>query len=144
MPRWSPSRRHGVYSACSLWTRTSMPIVCRAGKRCRWSRAPGFESSRSGTDRSCFLIPRAVPLLMRDVADFAIVGGGIVGLATGLALSQRYPGAALLLLEKEESWACHQTGRNSGVIHSGIYYKPGSLKATLAVEGNRRMVQFCR
>src|SRR5437870_4672778 len=76
--------------------------------------------------------------------DFAIVGGGIVGLSTGLALSRRYPGARILLLEKEKSWACHQTGRNSGVIHSGIYYKPGSLKATLAVEGNRRMVQVCR
>jgi L-2-hydroxyglutarate oxidase len=76
--------------------------------------------------------------------DFAIVGGGIVGLATGLALTQGYPAARLLLLEKEKGWACHQTGRNSGVIHSGIYYKPGSLKATLAREGNRRMVQFCR
>jgi (S)-2-hydroxyglutarate dehydrogenase len=76
--------------------------------------------------------------------DFAIVGGGIVGLSTGLALSRRYPDASILLLEKEKSWACHQTGRNSGVIHSGIYYKPGSLKAMLAVEGNRRMVAFCR
>src|SRR5712692_492155 len=76
--------------------------------------------------------------------DFAIVGGGIVGLSTGLALSRRYPAGRILLLEKEQHWACHQTGRNSGVIHSGIYYKPGSLKATLAVEGNRRMVQFCR
>jgi len=76
--------------------------------------------------------------------DFAIVGGGIVGLSTGLALIQRYPAARILLLEKENGWACHQTGRNSGVIHSGIYYKPGSLKAALAREGNRRMVQFCR
>jgi L-2-hydroxyglutarate oxidase len=76
--------------------------------------------------------------------DFAIVGGGIVGLSTGLALKRRYPAGRILLLEKEQGWACHQTGRNSGVIHSGIYYKPGSLKATLAVEGNRRMVQFCR
>lgn len=76
--------------------------------------------------------------------DFVIVGGGIVGLATGMALRQRFPTASLLLLEKEKRWADHQTGRNSGVIHSGIYYKPGSLKARLAVEGNRRMVQFCR
>src|SRR5258708_4015212 len=76
--------------------------------------------------------------------DFAIVGGGIVGLSTGLALQRRRPDARILLLEKEKQWACHQTGRNSGVIHSGIYYKPGSLKATLAVEGNRRMGAFCR
>src|SRR5947209_6027331 len=78
------------------------------------------------------------------MCDFAIVGGGIVGLSTALALSRRCPNVRILLLEKEKQWACHQTGRNSGVIHSGIYYKPGSLKATLAVEGNRRMVEFCR
>src|SRR5258708_13715052 len=76
--------------------------------------------------------------------DFAIVGGGIVGLSTGLALQRRRPDARILLLEKEKQWACHQTGRNSGGIHSGIDYKPGSLKATLAVEGNRRMPAFCR
>jgi L-2-hydroxyglutarate oxidase len=78
------------------------------------------------------------------MVDFAIVGGGIVGLATGMALARRFPTARLLLLEKEAGWATHQTGRNSGVIHSGIYYKPGSLKAKLAREGNRRMVEFCR
>jgi L-2-hydroxyglutarate oxidase len=78
---------------------------------------------------------------MRDVA---IVGGGIVGLATGLALTKRFPRARLLLLEKEQGWACHQTGHNSGVIHSGIYYRPGSLKARLAREGNLAMVAFCR
>jgi (S)-2-hydroxyglutarate dehydrogenase len=78
------------------------------------------------------------------MVDYAIVGGGIVGLSTGLALARRYPAARILLLEKEKRWADHQTGRNSGVIHSGIYYKPGSLKARLAVEGNRRMVAFCR
>src|SRR5947208_6181172 len=76
--------------------------------------------------------------------DFAIVGGGIVGLSTTLALIRRSSTARILLLEKEKRWAEHQTGRNSGVIHSGIYYKPGSLKAKLAVEGNRRTVAFCR
>lgn len=76
--------------------------------------------------------------------DFAIVGGGILGLSTGMALSERYPGAGILVLEKEDRWAAHQTGRNSGVIHSGIYYRPGSSKATLAVRGNRAMVEFCR
>lgn len=76
--------------------------------------------------------------------DFAIVGGGIVGLATARELLLRHPGAKLLLLEKESAWAAHQSGRNSGVIHSGIYYKPGSLKAKLGREGNRSMAAFCR
>ena len=53
--------------------------------------------------------------------DFAIIGGGIVGLASGMALGKRYPDARIIVLEKESSWAYHQTGNNSGVIHSGIY-----------------------
>ncbi|MDP1808717.1 MAG: L-2-hydroxyglutarate oxidase [Actinomycetota bacterium] len=76
--------------------------------------------------------------------DFTIIGGGIVGLATGLALSRACPGASLLILEKEENWASHQSGRNSGVIHSGIYYKPGSLKATMTRVGSRALLEFCR
>jgi len=76
-------------------------------------------------------------------ADLAIVGGGIVGLATALALGEAHPRLRLLLLEKEDRIATHQTGHNSGVIHSGIYYKPGSLKARTCVEGARRMKQFC-
>lgn len=73
-----------------------------------------------------------------------IVGGGIVGLATALALTERYPHLRLLLCEKEDRWAAHQTGHNSGVIHAGIYYRPGSLKATMAREGSRAMVAFCQ
>jgi L-2-hydroxyglutarate oxidase len=76
--------------------------------------------------------------------DVIIVGGGIVGLATALALGERFPQARLVVCEKEASWAAHQTGHNSGVIHAGVYYKPGSLKAQLAVAGNRSMVAFCR
>ena len=76
--------------------------------------------------------------------DFVIIGGGIIGLATGAALLEARLGAKLLLLEKETRLAAHQTGRNSGVIHSGIYYKPGSLKAQLCKTGNAAMVQFCR
>lgn len=76
--------------------------------------------------------------------DFAIIGGGIVGLATGLALSQRHPQARIVVLEKESLWAHHQTGNNSGVIHSGIYYKPGSFKAQFARAGSHSMVQFCQ
>ncbi len=75
--------------------------------------------------------------------DFAIIGGGIVGLATGVALVRRQLDARIVIIEKETKLAAHQTGHNSGVIHSGIYYKPGSLKARFAREGNERMVQFC-
>ncbi|NJN86897.1 MAG: L-2-hydroxyglutarate oxidase [Leptolyngbyaceae cyanobacterium SL_7_1] len=76
--------------------------------------------------------------------DFAVIGGGIVGLSTAMALGQRYPDAQILVLEKESRWAFHQTGNNSGVIHSGIYYKPGSFKATFCREGCRSMVEFCQ
>ena len=74
----------------------------------------------------------------------AIIGGGIVGLATGLELTRRFPGIALSIIEKEPAVARHQTSHNSGVIHSGIYYKPGSLKALLCVEGAKAMVNFCQ
>ena len=74
--------------------------------------------------------------------DFAIVGGGIVGLATSLRILEAKPWAKLLVLEKERSLGRHQTGHNSGVLHAGLYYKPGSLKAKLAVEGLRQMVDF--
>ena len=76
--------------------------------------------------------------------DFIIVGGGIVGLSTSMALGERYPKARILVLEKENQVAFHQTGNNSGVIHSGIYYKPGSFKAKFSREGCRSMVQFCQ
>ena len=76
--------------------------------------------------------------------DFAIVGGGIVGLSTAMAIAQRYPHSRIAVLEKESSWAFHQTGHNSGVIHSGIYYKPGSFKAKFCREGSRSMVEFCQ
>jgi L-2-hydroxyglutarate oxidase len=76
--------------------------------------------------------------------DCAIIGGGVVGLATAMILGQRQPGIKLVVLEKEADVARHQTGRNSGVIHSGIYYKPGSYKALFAKEGNRSMVEFCK
>jgi (S)-2-hydroxyglutarate dehydrogenase len=75
--------------------------------------------------------------------DFAIIGGGIVGLSSAMALGKRYPSARILVLEKESQWAFHQTGNNSGVIHSGIYYKPGSFKAKFCRAGSRSMVEFC-
>ena len=76
--------------------------------------------------------------------DYAVIGGGIVGLSTAMQLAQQYPHARILMLEKEASPAQHQTGRNSGVIHSGIYYKPGSYKARFAKAGSSSMVAFCR
>jgi (S)-2-hydroxyglutarate dehydrogenase len=75
--------------------------------------------------------------------DYAIVGGGIVGLATAMTLLRSRPDARVVVIEKEQDVAQHQTGRNSGVIHSGIYYQPGSLKASMAREGNRSMRRFC-
>jgi L-2-hydroxyglutarate oxidase len=76
--------------------------------------------------------------------DFAVVGGGIVGLSTARALLERHPCAGVAVVEKETSWARHQTGHNSGVIHSGVYYKPGSLKAQYAKQGGAELVEFCR
>ena len=75
--------------------------------------------------------------------DYCVIGGGIVGLATARELLLSRRGASLLLLEKESTLASHQTGHNSGVIHSGIYYAPGSLKARLCREGNRETQEFC-
>src|SRR5262247_4612323 len=80
---------------------------------------------------------------MENSYDIAIIGGGIVGLATARALGERSPRARLVVLEKEAKLATHQTGNNSGVIHSGIYYKPGSYKAKLCVEGRGLMLEFC-
>jgi len=73
-----------------------------------------------------------------------IVGGGIVGLATAYRLGERFPGAEITLLEKEDSVGQHQTGHNSGVLHCGLYYTPGTVKARLAVTGIRQMVAFCQ
>ncbi len=76
--------------------------------------------------------------------DIVVVGGGIVGLATALRLKKHKPELKVLLLEKEKQLAKHQTGNNSGVIHSGIYYKPGSLKATNCINGYNDLLDFCR
>ncbi|MCZ4094499.1 L-2-hydroxyglutarate oxidase [Sinorhizobium psoraleae] len=75
--------------------------------------------------------------------DYCIIGGGIVGLAVAMALQERSPGVSIVLLEKERELARHQTGHNSGVIHAGIYYAPGSLKAKLCREGAEATKQFC-
>lgn len=77
-----------------------------------------------------------------ETFDIAIIGGGIVGAATLYQLQTKFPNLKLLLIEKEEKLAAHQTGNNSGVIHSGLYYKPGSQKAITCVRGRRALVEF--
>ena len=76
--------------------------------------------------------------------DFVIVGAGIVGLATAYKLSEKFPERKILVLEKESRAAVHQSGNNSGVIHSGIYYKPGSYKARSCTNGRKQLIEFCR
>ena len=76
--------------------------------------------------------------------NVVVIGGGVVGLGVALEITRRFPRLRLLLLEKEDRVARHQSGHNSGVIHSGVYYKPGSLKARLCVTGAAAMVEFCR
>ncbi|HEU5066885.1 MAG TPA: L-2-hydroxyglutarate oxidase [Sphingomicrobium sp.] len=78
------------------------------------------------------------------VYDFCIIGGGIVGLATAHALLERRPGAGILIFDKERQLATHQSGHNSGVIHAGIYYAPGSLKASLCRAGLHATIAFCQ
>jgi L-2-hydroxyglutarate oxidase len=78
------------------------------------------------------------------IFDCVIVGGGIIGLSTAWQLSQRYPDKKLLLFEKEHQYALHQTGHNSGVIHAGVYYQPGSLKARFCKQGVEGTIAFCR
>src|ERR1035438_8310251 len=75
--------------------------------------------------------------------DIAVIGGGIVGLSFAMQASAQFPRSRVVVLEKEPALAQHQTGHNSGVIHSGVYYKAGSLKARLCVAGAQEMVEFC-
>lgn len=76
--------------------------------------------------------------------DYVIIGGGIVGVSTAWQLKQKHPASAILLVEKEAQLASHQTGHNSGVIHAGVYYAPGSLKAKFCAAGMAATIQFCR
>jgi L-2-hydroxyglutarate oxidase len=76
--------------------------------------------------------------------DVAVVGGGLVGLAVARELTLRHPDSGVLVLEKEDRWAAHQSGHNSGVVHSGVYYRPGSLKARLCRSGRSALLEFCR
>lgn len=86
---------------------------------------------------------RATPLTEKNF-DLAIIGAGIVGLAAAFECGRRFPSWRILVLEKEDRVGAHQSSHNSGVIHSGLYYRPGSLKAATCVEGAARMAAFCR
>src|SRR5499427_1936357 len=88
------------------------------------------------------LIQKEKPMGSTSSYDIAIVGGGIVGMATAMALTSAYE-VSLIVLEAEDRLAAHQTGNNSGVIHSGLYYKPGSLKARNCVAGRKELIAFC-
>ena len=98
-----------------------------------WRKRVGFPVTRKSRERDAEPFPL-------DNTDVLIVGGGIVGLATAMALSGR---AAVTVIETERELAQHQTGHNSGVIHSGLYYKPGSAKARNCAEGRELMYRFC-
>ena len=76
--------------------------------------------------------------------DYVIIGGGIVGVSTAWQLQQRFPDKKIAIIEKEHQFACHQTGHNSGVIHAGVYYQPGSLKAKFCKEGVQATIKFCQ
>ncbi|MFF9651995.1 L-2-hydroxyglutarate oxidase [Streptomyces sp. NPDC014622] len=80
---------------------------------------------------------------MSRAVDVAVIGGGLLGLATARALLRARPGLSVTVLEKEERWGAHQSGHNSNVIHSGLYYAPGSLKARLARAGGEEMIRYC-
>jgi len=83
-------------------------------------------------------------LATQKIYDVTIIGGGIVGVATAYKIQLKYPHLKILLIEKERQLAAHQTGNNSGVIHSGLYYEPGSLKAKNCVEGRKQLVKFAK
>ena len=82
-------------------------------------------------------------MVMNDTCDFLVVGAGVVGVTISRELHRRY-GGRVLVIEKEPSAALHASGRNSGVLHAGVYYQAGSLKARLCVSGNQRMRAYCR
>ncbi|MBI3884825.1 MAG: FAD-dependent oxidoreductase, partial [Opitutae bacterium] len=85
-----------------------------------------------------------VPAGAAGRGKFAIIGGGLIGMSTALELKRLAPHAEVRVLEKESRVGRHQSTHNSGVLHAGLYYRPGSLKARLAVQGIRRLVAFCR
>ncbi|XP_037081253.1 L-2-hydroxyglutarate dehydrogenase, mitochondrial-like isoform X2 [Pollicipes pollicipes] len=115
--------------------KTTTMLFHLASKSCRLLKPSCYLSSlgcKPSSSRDC-----------HDVVDIAVVGGGIVGAASALEIKKRHPGLQVLILEKESELAFHQSGHNSGVLHAGIYYKPGSLKAKLCVKGMQMAYAYC-
>jgi (S)-2-hydroxyglutarate dehydrogenase len=100
-------------------------------------------ASRTTSDARAPAVPASGADRPASTADVAVIGGGILGLATAWRLLERRPDLRLVLVEKEQRLASHQTGRNSGVVHAGLYYTPGSLKARLCREGKEELERFC-
>jgi (S)-2-hydroxyglutarate dehydrogenase len=100
-------------------------------------------SSSSPAARLAALAPAESPEAPPTRCDLAVVGGGIIGLAVARELTRRHPRASVCVLDREHELASHQTGHSSGVIHSGLYYAPGSLKARLCVQGARELYRYC-
>ncbi|XP_035865691.1 L-2-hydroxyglutarate dehydrogenase, mitochondrial isoform X3 [Phyllostomus discolor] len=123
-----------------------VPSLRYLGSACGLARG-GFPGGFSGACRPALGRPRPLCQGGRQAStssfDVVIIGGGIVGLASARALILRYPALSIGVLEKEKDLAVHQTGHNSGVIHSGIYYKPESLKAKLCVQGAALIYEYC-
>src|SRR6202795_2570462 len=92
----------------------------------------------------CSQVSRRLRAIMTDRYDIAVIGGGIVGLSVAREATRQFPRMRVVVLEKEARVGSHQSGHNSGVIHSGVYYKPGSIKARACVAGAAAMVEFCR
>src|SRR5580692_2750722 len=116
--------------------------MCRAARSARPFRAAICERGLSASPGGLWRLSKAN--YVTTSKRIAVIGGGIVGLATAYRLTERFPGARITVLEKEDAVGRHQTGHNSGVLHCGLYYKPGSVKARMAVEGIRQMVAFCQ
>ncbi len=83
-------------------------------------------------------------ILADENTDFLVIGGGMVGLSTAFQIKKKYPDSKIIILEKEDSLGKHSSGRNSGVLHAGIYYKPESVKAKVCIKGSKRLIQFCQ
>jgi (S)-2-hydroxyglutarate dehydrogenase len=109
-----------------------------------FAEGTSFKRVIFGAAQSCQRVRARTQCQRVNAQRILVIGGGIVGLASAFKLGRRFPGARVTVLEKEARVARHQTGNNSGVLHCGLYYRPGSLKARLAVQGIQEMAAFCR